>query len=238
LVVVVGLVLILEAVPVVKASDVNIAVLFPVTGHWPVGKRMASTVRMAVEDINNDANLLPNRTIKFLFNDTGCLARKGLGEVVNLWAHMRENLHAFIGPGCDTICESAGMLAAEWNVPMISWGCASSHLSNKDDYPTFARTLGPWTKVSNMLLRIMQYYSWKRLSIVASTEVVWQLTAHDIKVFLEEHGLNVKEFHSFDPGHEHISGREKANHLEILEDVKVKSRSKYRPNINTSLRLA
>jgi hypothetical protein len=210
-----------------RSEDVNIALMLPVTGSWPVGKRMASAATMALDAINSDKYLLPNRTLKFLWNNTDCNARKGLGEVVNLWASMRTKLHAFVGPGCDGICESSGMLAAEWNVPMISWGCASIHLSNKDFYPTFARTVGPYTKVSKMFRRILEYYNWTRCAVAASTQGFWQLTAHGIKGYLEESGFTVAEFHSFDPGHEHVTGREKGNHLKMLQDLRTKARSKY-----------
>ncbi|XP_064638662.1 atrial natriuretic peptide receptor 1-like isoform X2 [Lineus longissimus] len=207
-----------------RSDDVNIALMLPLTGSRPLGKRMASAAQMAIDAINKDTTMLPNRTLKFLWNDTECSARKGLGEAVDLWAQLRDNLHAFIGPGCDVICESSGMLAAEWNVPMISWGCVSIHLSDKDTYPTLARTVGPHTKVSKMFRRIMEYYNWTRLGIAASTELTWQMTAHEIQKYLEEKGFNVAAFHSFDPGNGHISVTEKANHVRIMQDFSLRTR--------------
>ena len=207
------------------AANVTLAVFIPLTGDKSFGRKMGSAFLLAIEDVNSNPNLLPNHMLTYFYNDTGCNARKGLGEVVDMWVNQAGNVHGMIGPACDLVCEPSGMLAANWQIPLISWGCSSSHLSNKDDFPTLARTLGPYTKMAKMFVKMLEYWKWSRVSILASTENVWQLTSHQIKLELEEAGKNVAYFHSFDPGHQNINGREKAQHWDILKDAASKARS-------------
>ena len=86
------------------------------------------------------------------------------------------------GPACDSICEPGAILAAEWGVPMISYSCASSVMSNKRMYPTFARTVAPYTDVAPFVAAIMSLYDWTRIGIITSSEHVWQITANAISV--------------------------------------------------------
>ncbi|XP_077977730.1 atrial natriuretic peptide receptor 2-like [Glandiceps talaboti] len=200
-------------------DDIVLGLMIPWTGSWPVGRRIASAFLVALDEINNSTSILPNRTISFVWNDTQCNAMEGLREVVDLWTHVKP-LHAIIGPGCDIVCEPAALLASAWAIPMISWGCEVSTLSNKDEYPTFARTVGPYPKTGPMFVATMNYFNWKRIAILASTEHTWQLASHAIKLDLEDAGIHVVVFYQFEPGNEHITGREKAEHRYILEQTK------------------
>ncbi|XP_070568265.1 atrial natriuretic peptide receptor 1-like isoform X2 [Ptychodera flava] len=206
-----------------KSGDVTVGVLLPWTGSWPIGSRIAGAISIALEKINNNDTLLPNRTLTFVWNDTQCSAKMCLSEIVDLWRGI-PNLHAFIGPGCDVACEPAGLLASSWRIPMISWGCASPILSDDKEYSTFVRTTGPYWKTGPMIIAVMEHFNWQRVAILSSTEHVWQLTSHVIKLDLQDHGIDISVFHSFDPGSENITGREKDEHRDVLTNAMYESR--------------
>ncbi|KAJ8031037.1 Atrial natriuretic peptide receptor 1 [Holothuria leucospilota] len=196
-------------------EKITLAVLMPFTGSRPLGKTIAGAIPLAVEDVNINPTLLQNKTLDFVWNDTECNARAGLTEAVNFWRY-QEPFHAIIGGACSIVCEPVGLLAASWNIPMVSWGCSSFILSNKEDYPTFGRTVGPYSKVNPMLLSVMREYDWTRIAILTSSENVWQLTSHSLSNFFKENNITVAYFATFDPGHETIDGRSKTEHTQLV----------------------
>ena len=74
------------------------------------------------------------------------------------------------------------MLAHEWGLPMISYGCGSSVLSVKTKYSTFARTVAPFDTVAPFVVSLMRYFGWTRIGLITSYDHVWQMTANEIEV--------------------------------------------------------
>ena len=62
---------------------------------------------------------------------------------VDIWSEV-EDLDGIIGAGCSVVCKPVSLMAATWNLPMVSYYCASSVLSNSNLYPTFSRTNQPY----------------------------------------------------------------------------------------------
>lgn len=125
-----------------EKAVVTIAALAPMTGEWDVGRTTAAAIPIAVEDINNDTSILPNHELQFVFGNTNCSSLTALPIVMNFWAANKRNVDAFIGGGCNHVCEYISLLAGKWKLPVVSWGCMSGHLSNRITFPTFARTVG------------------------------------------------------------------------------------------------
>lgn len=185
--------------------EVKIGVLLPMTGYWPIGKTSASAITIAVDRINRDPSLLPGYKMTFLWNDSMCLAAEGLNQAVEF--HI-SGVDAIIGDGCDIICEPAAILAASWNLPMVSWGCESSKLSEKSIFQTFARTVGSFSKMGDLFLSVFHYFKWKRIGILASTESIWQLAMTGLmKVFLQN-DIDIRYLRTLSPGHVLVTERE------------------------------
>jgi len=80
------------------------------------GNRYASAISLAVRDINNQTNLLPNDTISFEWRDTNCDEFTTLRHQLQM---LEGNITAFIGPACQ--CKMAAKNAAAFNKTMISY---------------------------------------------------------------------------------------------------------------------
>ncbi|CAH3159682.1 unnamed protein product [Porites lobata] len=190
--------------------EVKIGVLLPMTGYWPIGKTSASAITIAVDRINRNPNLLPGYNMTFLWNDSMCLAAEGLNQAVEFKI---SGVDAIIGDGCDIICEPAAILAASWNLPMVSWGCESSKLSEKTIYPSFARTVGSFSKMGDLFLSVFQYFHWNSIGILASTESIWQLAMTGLmKVFLQN-DIDIRYLRTLSPGHVLVTEREEYNSI-------------------------
>ena len=207
-------------------ENVTIVALAPMTGEWDVGRTTAAAIPIAIEDINNDSSLLPNHELQFVFGNTNCSHRSALPLVMNTWVERKRNVDAYIGGGCNRVCEYISLLAGKWNLPVVSWGCMSSHLSNRITFPTFARTVGPYTKMEKLLKKLMKHFNWKRVAIIASTDDIWQIAANLIQIELAKHGIMVAHFHSFIPGRLHILERRIERHADLIKSASRKARSK------------
>ena len=63
----------------------------------------------------------------------------GFKAAVQAWSEIAD-VDGLVGFGCSIVCQPVGLLAASWNIPMVSFFCASGSLANKETYPTFTRT--------------------------------------------------------------------------------------------------
>ena len=85
---------------------------------------------LAVAAVNGDPNLLPGRRLEFVAADIGTNTVPGSGLTreqtslaalaIRVMTEMRDNgTVAFIGP--DDTCSAEALVAAAWNLPMISY---------------------------------------------------------------------------------------------------------------------
>lgn len=126
-------------------------------------------VEQALEDITKQ-DVIPEVRISHEVFDV-CTPTEGLAEFVNIYTGPDDNdIDAFVGPTNHYLCEPAARLASYWEITMVSWGCTGSTLSDKSDYPTFARTVQTNGPVGEGLARILEHFRWKYSVIVTSSD--------------------------------------------------------------------
>ena len=86
------------------------------------------------------------------------------------------------GPSCDNVCESVGLLASIWRIPVISFGCWSDDLDNREDYGTLLRTTGSFNDIGVFFKSIMQNYKWKRVTLVTGPQTAWMKAVASLTV--------------------------------------------------------
>ena len=101
---------------------------------------MASGFLIGLDKVK-ELDLLHGYNIEWKMRNTQCKGSIGISELLDMWSEMTD-LDIIIGDACSVVCQPAGQLAAAWGLPMISWGCASVALSDKETYPTFTRPTG------------------------------------------------------------------------------------------------
>ena len=70
-------------------------------------------------------------------------SKPGFKAAVDAWSEIAD-LDGLVGFACSIVCQPVALLAAAWNIPMVSFLCSSSLLSDKEVYPTFTRTSVNW----------------------------------------------------------------------------------------------
>lgn len=81
------------------------------------GMFYASAMFLAIDDVNNNKDLLPNHKLSLVWADTECDWKKTIK--VQLDMIKEQNVDAFIGGGCAG-CEAVARNAGAENIPMIS----------------------------------------------------------------------------------------------------------------------
>ena len=93
--------------------------LIPMSGSWNA-RSIAGAAALAVERVNADKMLLPDRKLQYLWADSGCSAQQGLVAMGELLGGA-SRVDAVIGPGCSSACEVIGYLSGGQGLPQISF---------------------------------------------------------------------------------------------------------------------
>ncbi|KAI4457102.1 guanylyl cyclase [Holotrichia oblita] len=195
---------------------------------------------LAVDAVNNDTKLLPGRRLRYVAADIGTNpASSGLARsqsslaarAIRIMTEMRDNgTLAFIGP--DDTCSSEALVAAAWNLPMISYRCSDKRVSDKKVFYTFARTLPSSRKVSKSVVALLMAFRWNRFIVVSGSHPA---SGSEVQEAIEElslkHGLVVTETKTYsDYLPTHIDSMDK-----IVADTYQKTRALNLEILNWSL---
>lgn len=159
------------------------------TRGWIVGSRGGSAIILALEEIKK-RQLLPGYHIEWLFRDDWCEPGQGVQMAVEMWAQS-DDLDAIIGPGCSSVCQPMSLLAAAWGIPIISWGCSSSLLSDKEINPTFSRLEGTWLARVPVYDSLTDIFGWHKIVTIITPVDVFRLTSVAIMNEMIKNGKNV-----------------------------------------------
>ena len=177
-------------------TDINIAIAVPwINSSWDAGPRFAGGATIAIETINKDPSLLPGYHVSFDWTDSHCSEKHTVQGLLNL--HAKTKMNAIIGPACSDGCKIAAMLAHSWNIPIVSYGCAADFLSNNEEYPNFARTVGVYAKSGHLFVKLMHRLKWDRIAILTPTSGIWSSIMTGVRLSIEGAGLKVAYYQNF-----------------------------------------
>ncbi|XP_041371526.1 atrial natriuretic peptide receptor 3-like [Gigantopelta aegis] len=187
--------------PCASTLTYTMAVLVPLTGPRRMGLiEVEAALNVTLTKLELDPSLAKlmrsGHTFAFMINDTRCDRGTGLYEFVEMVTHQMRNasnaIHAVIGPSCDNVCESVGLLASRWRIPVISFGCWSDELTNREDYGTLVRTTGSFNEIGVFFMSIMQVYRWKRVTLVTGLQAAWMKAVASLTLEFMNVGMVVR----------------------------------------------
>ncbi|GCC32275.1 hypothetical protein chiPu_0010736 [Chiloscyllium punctatum] len=141
--------------------------------------RLMQTMIFAIEEINRSKNLLPNITLGYeIYDDcsTSAIASKAALVLVNGEEELIEypdckgssNVAAIIGCDISTSSITAARTVGAFGIPMISYFSTCSCLSDKQEYPTFFRTIPSDKHQSKLLAELVKTFGWNWIGTVRS----------------------------------------------------------------------
>ncbi|VEN37483.1 unnamed protein product [Callosobruchus maculatus] len=159
--------------PLYKKKTLNVGYLTAVKGELKErqGLQISGAISMALKEVNEDPDILPNVTLALKWYDTRgetVAATKAMTDMIC------EGVSAFFGP--EGTCHVEAIVSQARNIPMISYKCSDYKAS---EVPTFARTEPPDTQVTKSVISLLSYYKWKKFSIIY--ESPYSTVAHSLK---------------------------------------------------------
>ncbi|RZC33646.1 guanylate cyclase 32E [Asbolus verrucosus] len=158
--------------PLHKKKEIVVGYLTAATGDLRdrQGLAVSGAFTMALNEVNQDPNILPNVTLVMRWNDTKgdtVMATRAMTDMIC------EGVSAFFGP--EGTCHVEAIVAQSRNIPMISYKCSDYKASQ---VPTFARTEPPDTQVTKSVVSLLDYYRWYKFTIVY--EDAWYTVAQSL----------------------------------------------------------
>ncbi|XP_025080932.1 atrial natriuretic peptide receptor 1-like [Pomacea canaliculata] len=182
-------------------SNLTMGIFLPLTGAKVLSKEGLAVVKWTVEQLNRDPTYTELRKHSLFFNylleDTKCDSDEGVyrfSQMISLQTQAASRIDAIIGPSCDDVCRLLGGQARIWDVPLISFGCESSILSDRRRYPTFLRTTGTFDEMQQFIEKILTHFGWNRLTLVHGQDTVWLETSDDFQAQFQTHNFETRQF--------------------------------------------
>ncbi|XP_072944061.1 receptor-type guanylate cyclase Gyc76C-like [Epargyreus clarus] len=122
------------------------------------GLSISGAISMALDEINNSTEILPDVTLLLQWADTHCDKLKTtrlFTEMICTWAV------AFFGP--EEQCEIPAFIAQSRNLPLISHKCSDDQINTS---PNFVRMDPAVKKVTKSVVSLLRYYRWNKFSIL------------------------------------------------------------------------
>uniref|UniRef100_A0AC34GQZ3 Guanylate cyclase n=1 Tax=Panagrolaimus sp. ES5 TaxID=591445 RepID=A0AC34GQZ3_9BILA len=178
----------------------------------------APAIILALKRVQEE-RMLPNVNFTFVWYMDQCDEGKAAGYTTRLIQN--DGVHAIIGPPCTTSAIISGILGSFYNLPIFTWGAAtSSELTDGVRFPTLANVNANTFTLGQAVIEIMMEYGWSEFALI------YTLDSEQRKCDFLQQDLEAVSDKSDDT---YISfkrqiGAEKPSMLSILDTLKSRAR--------------
>ncbi|XP_069072140.1 extracellular calcium-sensing receptor-like [Pleurodeles waltl] len=177
----------------------------------------------AVNEINQDPNILPNTTLGLHIYDTclitriaieACLQMMAVQEraILNYQCNRRSPITSIIGELSSTVSMSIATLLGLYRYPQVSHYSTSPLLNNKHEYPSFFRTIPSDDSQAQGLVTIVVHFGWTWVGILANDDDYGRLGSQRLKEEFLKFGVCI----AF---HENLSTEPSVMKINIITDI-------------------
>ncbi|XP_029466605.1 guanylate cyclase 2G-like [Rhinatrema bivittatum] len=146
-------------------SKITVGLQAPWDFHHPFSaQRLGAGVRIAIDKINANGSFLGNRTLEFVYADSGCDAKMSLTAFIQQF--QRQRISALFGPVCPESAEVTGLLASQWNIPMFGFVSQTPKLDNALVYDTYVKMVSPLQRIAEVLEKALQFFGWRHIAML------------------------------------------------------------------------
>ncbi|KAK2576982.1 hypothetical protein KPH14_011945 [Odynerus spinipes] len=176
-----------------KSQNLTIGYLTAIKGGLKdrQGLAISGALSMALDEINNDPNILPNVRLVMRWSDTRGETVEATKAMIDM---ICDGVAAFFGP--EGSCYVEAIVAQSRNIPMISYKCSDYKASKVN---TFARTEPPDTQVTKSVIALLLHYGWNKFTII--TEIAWSTVARSLEEQATKHNLTVNHYRTVEDRH-------------------------------------
>ncbi|XP_037933225.1 guanylate cyclase 32E [Teleopsis dalmanni] len=164
------------------------------------GKTISGAISLAVSQVNQGTLQQLGHKLEFIVAETFGDEVSSIRQTASLWT---KQIAAYIGP--QETCVHEGRMAAAFNLPMISYYCTYRDTSNKQNFPTFARTRPPDTQISKSVVSLLLAFNWTEVSFLYldNPNTLYNPVADTILNILRNAGVNVRDIQTWNTIYHH-----------------------------------
>ncbi|KAL8623375.1 hypothetical protein ACOMHN_065909 [Nucella lapillus] len=170
-------------------KDLYIMGFFPHSGSWYGGESLQPAVSLTFDQINSMCAVKGYR-LHLIPSDTKCDAGLAIYELFQLLAASPVKV-AIVGAGCSFVSETLARSSRHWNLVQLSYASISPSLSDKSQFPKFARVSAPETITNPARLRLCQHFGWKRVATISQSLDLFSKTVVDLVLKMEKRNMTV-----------------------------------------------
>uniref|UniRef100_A0A1B0CTX3 G-protein coupled receptors family 3 profile domain-containing protein n=2 Tax=Lutzomyia longipalpis TaxID=7200 RepID=A0A1B0CTX3_LUTLO len=164
-------------------------------GGWQGGQACMPAAKLALDDVNNQTDLLPGFKLTLHSNDSECEPGLGASVMYNLLYNKPQKL--MLLAGCSTVCTTVAEAAKMWNLIVLCYGASSPALSDRSRFPTLFRTHPSATVHNPTRIKLMEKFGWSKIAILQQAEEVFISTVEDFENRCKEAGIEIVTRQSF-----------------------------------------
>ncbi|KAK3728690.1 hypothetical protein RRG08_041874 [Elysia crispata] len=180
---------------IIKNKTLTIGGIFPMSGSWAGGEGCQPAVQMALSDVNNQTDILPEYKLEMDSDDSQC--KPGLGTKVLYKLLYNKPTKLLVLCGCSIVSTFVAQAAKMWKLVVLSYGGSSPALSNRERFPTFFRTHPSGTLHNPIRLKVFKKFNWKRISTIQETQELFTSTIEDLEKRVKREGMDIVVRQSF-----------------------------------------
>ncbi|RMX44624.1 hypothetical protein pdam_00002738 [Pocillopora damicornis] len=153
-------------------------------------------VQMAIDEINNNTEILKDYHLQLLIKDSQCNVGEAVRRTLEYISSGKPKI-MFLGPGCSKAAMPVAEAIHYWNIVQIGFSNSSPLLSSKAVFPLYFRT-NPSEKFSNLgRIAILRRFSWKKVAILQQNNDVFTGISNSLVDLLSAANLTVLAYESF-----------------------------------------
>ncbi|KAH9514527.1 Gamma-aminobutyric acid type B receptor subunit 1 [Bulinus truncatus] len=165
------------------------------SGSWAGGVGCLPAVEMALADVNNRTDILPDYKLEMKRGDSQC--KPGLGTKVLYELLYEKPTKLLVLTGCSIVSTFVAQAAKMWKLVVLSYGGSSPALSNRERFPTFFRTHPSATLHNPIRVKVFKRFKWQRISTIQETQELFTSTIEDLEQRVKEAGIDIAVRQSF-----------------------------------------
>ncbi|KAK7905204.1 hypothetical protein WMY93_017811 [Mugilogobius chulae] len=148
----------------------------------PLGFRHAMTMAFAVEEINNSTQLLPNLTLGYSLYDNCATLSIGFSAALSVASAQTESfvlqenctgvppVIGIVGDPFSTFSIAISNVMSLFRLPIVSYFATCSCLSDRQQFPSFFRTIPSDVFQVNAVIQILKHFAWTWVGLLVSDD--------------------------------------------------------------------
>eukprot|EP00079_Xenopus_tropicalis_P029124 XP_012824269.1 PREDICTED: vomeronasal type-2 receptor 26-like [Xenopus tropicalis] len=156
----------------------------------------------AIEEINQDQNILPNVTLGFHIHDSWANERKAISSTFSMLTGSSDYVpnykctqnripSAFIGHLLSSVSNVMYQITSIYGFAQVSYGAVDPAFSDRIRFPLFYRTVPSETAQYQVIIQLIKAFNWNWVGMISSDDETHQKASEEMKDEIIKNGICV-----------------------------------------------